>query len=282
VRHSTSVHERKLTAGPSRISPTAPARSNRLPVLLAVATALLSPALGFGGDQGWSLSEAQRPLSWLEEHALYCEFPDPLSAADAKPVRFEGIGSVDGKAVYSSSWSDPGGGLPNGSLVILEGDPAAHTATPVWCDWHENLTLGPAQVVRSSAGTFIDITYCERYCWQEFLLRSHGKWTYVHSRDPLRDEIDGRLRSLGYERPFSTNTFVDIDIGMLMTELEVKPLTGGSAATAVIRLVLEGNRLAVGHVTIRQPPREVSERARAPLPPSPILLHTGADGFALR
>jgi hypothetical protein len=253
---SSAASERE----PSRVSSTAPARSSRLPVLLAVAAALVSPARGFGEDQGWSLSEAERPVIWLEDHALDCVFPGPLRAIDAKPVHFERVGSVDGKAVYSSSWSDPGGEderLPNGSLVILEGDPAAQTAAPVWCDWHENLTLGPAKVVSNSAGTFVEIAYCENHCWQELLFRSHGKWTYVHLQDPLRDEIDGRLRSLGYERPFSTNTFVDIDMAMLTTELEVKPVSGGSAATALIRLVLEGNRLAVGDVTIRQ--REVTE-----------------------
>ena len=246
----------KLTAALSRASSTAPARSSRPLVSFIFAAALALPSSAFGEDLGWSLSEAERPVSWLQEHALDCVFAAPLRAMDAKPVRFERIGSVEGKAVYSSSWSGPGGEderLPNGSLVILEGDSAGKSAAPGWCDTHENLMLGPAVVVTNPAGTFVEIAYCENHCWQELLFRLHGKWTYVHSQDPLRDEIAARLRSLGYERPFSSNTFVDIDLAKLTTELEVKPVSGGPAATALIRLVLQGDRLVVGDVTVRQP-----------------------------
>lgn len=109
-------------------------------------------------------------------------------------------------------------GLPNGSLVILEGPSGSHSAKPVWCDSHENITMGPARIMKSSVGAFLELAYCENHCWQEFLVRAHGRWAYVHGEDPLRWEIDGRLRSLGYQRPFTTNTFVDMDIEKLTTE----------------------------------------------------------------
>lgn len=202
-------------------------------------------------DMGQAVTGQARSLKWLKTHSLEC-LPGSPAPSDATPTAFRRLGSVDGNQIYCSQSAHEDQGLPNGSVVILEGSSEAASAKPVWCDAHENLTIGPARIARSTAGTFIEITYCERACWQEFLLRSHGTWVHLQSEDPLRSEIDARLHAIGYERPFTTDTFVDIDIAKMTTEVAVKPLNGESVASAVIALKVAGDRLAVDRVTIEQ------------------------------
>jgi hypothetical protein len=202
-------------------------------------------------DLGWAVTGQARSAEWLKDHGLEC-LPGSPAPSDARPTAFQRLGSVEGKDIYCSQSSHEEQGFPNGSLVILEGSSGGNSAEPVWCDAHENLTIGPARIARSAARTFIEIGYCEHACWQEFLVRSRGTWVYVHGEDPLRSEIDARLRALGYERPFTTNTFVDIDITNMITEVAVKRLNGDAVASALIALKLTGDRLAVDRITIKQ------------------------------
>lgn len=224
-------------------------RAERVTALaLAVALAWVAPCAA--GDVGQAVTGQARSVQWLKDHALECGPASPVPS-DEKPAAFRHLGSVEGKDVYYSQSSRAEQGLPNGSVVILEGRSGTDSAEPVWCDGHENLTLGPARIVRSGAGTFVEIAYCEMVCWQEFLVRSHGRWVYVHGEDPLRSEIDARLRALGYERPFSTNTFVDIDVAKMTTEVAVKRRNDDSVVSALVHLKLAGDRLAVDRLTIK-------------------------------